>query len=347
MGVPINTTRQALLERGWYVVADVQTAFLGLSGKAHDLLIIIKHFQGTNADARPDQARLASITGQSVKTVARTLAELARKGAITVSRTGRANRYTATYVLGTASEIRVLMGGELEIPAELVPSDRTTVVRSDRSDSGSSPSYKEPLQNQIKILPPTGGGDAEAPQSKTEQEDVMGFKGPRPQHAVQDEFDPATSLGLWETQESAETATDGLETLFPDEEVTQPAVSPRKRARTQAQADSAGSLAIEFDQLVRQQPWAGPSPVNRAALARNLSQWKRDGLSADQIRSMMQRYVAPDYRRAKGKTPWIDFLGQRHKLIAAGAKSQEARALEEHRNDADASYWLGSMAGGR
>jgi hypothetical protein len=181
---------------------------------------------------------------------------------------------------------------------------------------------------------------------ETGLEDDMGFKGTNPRHEARDEFDPAASLGLWDSQKSPDAASDDLDGLLPAQEVAQTLASPRRRARTQAQADAAGSLAFEFDKLVRQQPWAGPSPVNRAALARNLSQWKRDGVSADQIRAMMQRYVAPDHHRVKGKTPWLDFIGQRHRLLAASAKAVEAQAVEEHRHG-DASYWLGSMAGDR
>jgi hypothetical protein len=334
MSVPVNTSRQALLERGWYVVQDVETAFLGLSGKAHDLLIIIKHFQGENPDAFPTQERLAEILKCSVRTVQRTIRELADKGALSFRRTGRAHQHRVNYCLGTVAELRVLLGGELQIPAELILADTTHAVASDTTDPDATPYIKNHLPRTTTTPLPSGGGDAAAPQRETRLEDTM------------DEFDPTAALGLWESQESPETAADGLDGLFPAEEVTQPSTNPRKRARTQAQADAAGSLAVEFEQLVRQQPWAGPSPVNKAALARNLSQWKRDGLSADQIRAMMQRYVAPDYRRAKGKTPWIDFLGQRHKLLAASAKALEAQAVEDHRND-DASYWLGSMAGGR
>ncbi|MFI0265660.1 helix-turn-helix domain-containing protein [Streptomyces luteogriseus] len=340
MGVPVKTSRKALLARGWYVVADVQTAFLGLSGKAHDLLIIIKHFQGDNTAATPTQKHLAAITGWSLKTVERTVNELTTKGALTSRRTGRANRLAAVQILGTPDEIRILMGADVEIPSELVASDPTTDDGSDTSSRDGSSSYKEPLQNEDQEPLPTGGGDAAAPQAELSPEDEMSINGRQPH----DNLDPATSLGLWESQESPETASDSFEGLFPAEEVAQPA-ERRQRGRSQAQMDSAGALAIEFEQLVRQQPWAGPAPVNRGALARNLSQWRRDGLTADTIRAMMQRYAAADFSRKPGKAPWTDFIAQRHRLLTASAKAQEARAMEEHRSD-DA-YWLGSMAGGQ
>lgn len=340
MGVPVKTSRKALLARGWYVVADVQTAFLGLSGKAHDLLIIIKHFQGDNTAATPTQERLAAITGWSQKTVERTIKELSTKGALTSQRTGRANRLAAIQILGTPDEIRILMGADVEIPTELVASDPTADDGSETSTDDGSSSYKEPLQNEDQEPLPTGGGDAATPQADNSSEDNMGINHRQPH----DDLDPATNLGLWESQESPETAAGSLEGLFPAEEVAQPA-QRRQRPRSQAQMDSAGALAIEFEQLVRQQPWAGPAPVNRGALARNLSQWRRDGLTADTIRAMMQRYAAPDFSRRPNKAPWTDFIAQRHRLLTASAKAQEARAMEEHRSDD--TYWLGSMAGGQ
>ncbi|MFE9834050.1 hypothetical protein ACFYP4_02705 [Streptomyces sp. NPDC005551] len=347
MAAAITTSRQALLQRGWYVVTDVQTAYLGLSGKAHDLLIILKHKQGDNANAVPTHGELASILGWSVRTVARVLDELTAKKALAAKRTGRANSYRVNYVHGSVDELRVLLGGELEIPQELVTSDRTTVGRSDVTDSGVSLPYKEPLQNQPKNNTlPSGGDAAAASQPETPLEDEMALNGSRPHGFIADEMDPAANLGLWDSQEATEGAQEGLDGLFPAQDVSGATEARQKPARTQKQLDAPMALASEFDAMVRQQPWAGPSPVNRAALAKNLSTWKRDGLTADQIRAMMTKFTSPDYPRKSQKAPWIDFLAQRHKLLAFAERAQTASALEEHRHDG-ADYWLGSMASGR
>lgn len=329
-------SRKALLERGWYVIQDVETAFLGLSGRAHDVLIVIKHLQGGNSAAAPSQQLIAKTMRRSLKTIQRALDELCSKGAITSRRTGRANRYSVVYCLGTVAEIRVLMGGEVQIPDELLLSDTTHADVSDATDPDVAPSFKEltPKNNNNPL--PSGGGDAAAPHSDSRLEDTM--RNPRP--AV-DDLDPADALGLWTAQETPDAAADGLEGLFPAEEVTPAPTARQKPARSQAQRDTAGSLAFEFEQMVRTQPWAGPAPVNKAALAKNLAAWKRDGLSADLIRQMMRTFVTETAMHKPHKAPWIQFISRRHDLLTLAERRTKAEALETTRDDPD--YFLGDV----
>lgn len=330
------TSRKALLERGWYVIQDVETAFLGLSGRAHDVLIVIKHLQGGKSAAVPSQQDIAKTMRRSVKTIQRALDELCSKGAIVSRRTGRANRYSVIYCLGTIAEIRVLMGGEVEIPDELLLSDTTHAVASDETDPDLAPSYKEPTPKNNNNPLPSGGGDAAAPHLESRLEDTM--RNPRP--AV-DELDPADALGLWGAQETPDAAADGLDALFPAHEVTPAPTARQKPARSQAQRDTAGSLAFEFEQMVRTQPWAGPAPVNKAALAKNIAVWKRDGLTADLIRQMMLTFVAETAMHRPNKAPWIQFIARRHDLVTLAERRTKAEALETTRDNPD--YFLGDV----
>ncbi|MFD4858446.1 helix-turn-helix domain-containing protein [Streptomyces atratus] len=339
MSSATKTSRQTLLNRGWYVVTDVGTAFLGLSGRAHDLLIIIKHMQGSDPDAFPTQEHLASTLKKSVRTVQRTLTELANKGAIAQRRTGRANRYAVNYCHTTITETKILLGGELEIPQELVISDTTPAVVSDTTDSCAPLPYKEPTtKSNYKDPLPTGEGAAEAPLLDTPLEDEMTWNHSAPEP---DELDPASALGLWEPQETADGTTDSLDGLFPAQEVTSAPTGPQRPARSQRQLDAPYALAEEFAQMLRQQSWAGPSPVNRAAMARNLSQWKRDGLSADQIRAMMRTFITEETLHQPGKAPWISFLNARHKLLVIVVRRTQALALENTRNNPEEYFHRG------
>ncbi|MFJ1700382.1 helix-turn-helix domain-containing protein [Streptomyces sp. NPDC088252] len=334
-----RTSRQALLNRGWYVVTDVETAFLGLSGLAHDLLIVIKHIQGSNQDAFPTQERLASILKKSVRTIQRTLTELASKGALTQRRTGRANRYTVNYCHAGVPEIKILLGGELEIPQELVITDTTPAVISETTDPCVPLPYKEsPTKSNYKDPLPTGEGAADASHENVPQEDEMSWN-----HSAQepDELDPAITLGLWSSQETTDGGCNDLDGLFPAQEVTPALKGPQKSTRSQRQLDAPYALAGEFAQILRQQPWAGPSPVNKAALARNFSQWKRDGLSADQIRSMMRAYITDQTLHQSGKAPWISFLNARHKLLVIADRRRRADALENTRDNPEEYFHRG------
>lgn len=336
--------RQSLLRRGWYVASEVELAFMGLSGRAHDLLIILKHLQGSNPDAFPTRERLAEILGVSVRTVQNSLNELRRKGGITSRRTGRCSRHTAAYGQLSVAELQTLFSGEVQVPDELLAECDVQDPCTSEVQDPCTPIEEEPLtKNQIKTttsLREVGG--AATPEAETPQEDEMGRKGARAGWLVADELDPVASLGLWDAQEIPDSPADGLEDnwlpLRP-----KPTTGGRQTAtRTQAQLDTPMALAIEFERAVRAADWdAGPSPVNRAALARNLSAWKRDGVSADQVRRMITRYVTDSGVRSTGRTPWIDFVGKRHKLLAVEKRASENTTVEEHRH-ADADYWIGS-----
>lgn len=335
-----KTSRQALLERGWYVVADVETAFLGLSGKAHDLLIILKHFQGKSPEEHPSQERLATILRCSVRTIQRTLKELESKGALSFRRTGRANRHRVTFVLGTVTELRILLGGEIKIPGDLATADTTPDVTSDTTDSDATPYIRE-IPREVTTSPSLReGGDAAAPQPETGLEDDMTWN----RHEKPDELDPGTALDLWPSQETPEDTSGGLEGLFPAEEVAPAPGARQQPARSQRQLDAPYALASELAALLQGKPWAGPNPVNRSALSRNFSQWKRDGLTADQIRQMMRAYLADESLHTPGYAPWKSFVNLRHRLLAVAERRQRAEAMETTRHDpaAAAEYFLGA-----
>jgi hypothetical protein len=163
-----------------------------------------------------------------------------------------------------------------------------------------------------------------------------------------DEFDPAAAFDLQPSQDATDGLSDEPPALFPAPTPTKAAARRQRPARTQAQLDSPMALALELAQQIRTADWdGGPAPVNAAALARNLSAWRRDGTTADQIRWMITRYVHdPSMRTTNGKAPWIDFISKRHKLLAQSVRATQAQATEDARH-ADDSYWLGSMAGER
>lgn len=330
-------SRQQLLQRGWYVCSEIELAFMGLSGRAHDLLIILKHLQGAGENSQPSRERLAELLNTSVRTVQSALNELRRKGAITSRRTGHFSRHTAVYGHATVEEIRTLMGAEVQIPAELLAEpDVQESCTSDVQDSRSAPLYKEPFKNNYY------GAAAPGPDQHGQTEDQM-----RNWIPLTDELDPVAALGLNRSQEEPDGSPDEPSGLFPAQEVTPPPTARQRPVRSQAQLDTPLALAIELDTQLREADWdPGPGPVNRTALARNISAWKRDGTTADQIRDMITRYVHDATMRDPGKVPWIDFINKRHKLLASAAHAAEAHTVEQHR-DADASYWLGTMAGGR
>lgn len=335
-----SSSRHALLARGWYVVSEVELAFMGLSGRAHDLLIILKHMQGGDQDACPTRERLAEILAVSVRTVQNLLNELKRKGAITARRTGRNSRYDVKYIHTSTAELRLLLGAEVQIPGDLQAADVQDPCTSEVQDPGGPLLYKEPpLKNQNYPSLREGGAATE--------EAGMGMRAARSRSTVVDEFDPMTASGLWESQELPEDAPDSSADPRGPQAAASLRTAPRRAARTQAQLDTPMALAIELDRQIRAAGWnAGPAPVNRSGLARNLSTWKRDGVSADQIRDMINRYVSDTSMHGTGKPPWIDFINKRHKLLAVAARAVEAQATENAR-DADDSYWLGSMAGER
>lgn len=334
--------RQILIERGWYVVSEIELAFMRLSGRAHDLLIILKHMQGSNAEAFPGREKLANLMDLSVRSVQNILNELVRKGAVRVRRTGRASRYSATYATATPSELRALMGGGVEIPDELCTSDVQNPCASEVKDSCTSDLYKEPpTKNHLNNSSLREEGDAAASPTTRPREDQMKTHG-----ASFDELDPVAALGRWDSQEAPDSLPDGPEGLFPAREITQPSRSRQTGTRSQARTDSPDGLARWFDAQLRQTDWAGPVPVNLAALRQNLSRWKTGGLTADQIRDMMRRYLEDQSVRKPGVTPWKDFVYKRSKLLNFAQRSAANAAVEENR-DASAEHWLGSMAGGQ
>lgn len=341
MTVPAISSRKTLLSRGWWVATEIELAFMGLSGRAHDLLIILKHLQGDNPDADPSRERLAEMLGTSVRTVQNALNELRRKGAINSLRTGRSSRHTATYVHATQDELRMLLGAEVQIPADLLETPRSAgSCTSEVQDPGSSPLYKElPKNNNYNPSLREGSGAA--------QEATMSRRGTTPQHVIVDEFDPVAALGSQSSQELADGLPDAPDGLFPAPEAQSPSSGRQRPARTQVQLDAPMVLAMQLEKAIQQANWdGGPAPVNRAALARNLSAWKHGGTTADQIRAMITQYVGDTHLRSPHKTPWIDFVNKRHMLLNAVARITVNLSVEEHR-DADESYWLGSMAGGQ
>lgn len=100
--------------------------------------------------------------------------------------------------------------------------------------------------------------------------------------------------------------------------------------------DSAMGLAIYFDDKVTA-VWLKGS---KGLLARNLSGWLRDGLTADRIRRMIDWYAADaDDAEVKPKQPWSDFVGRRAFIFAA--TETEAKRAEGEAHVGDPEYWIG------
>lgn len=116
---------------------------------------------------------------------------------------------------------------------------------------------------------------------------------------------------------------------------TEPA--PRTRnGRRRPGPDTSMGLALEFQSALRKIPdsaW-GPSPVNLKALAKNFSDWQRDGVTIPQIRAAINDFVADPGLRNPRKVAWIDFLAHRNLLLDRARVEVEAEAAEN-----DPNYW--------
>lgn len=79
-------------------------------------------------------------------------------------------------------------------------------------------------------------------------------------------------------------------------------------------------------------------PANRAALAKNFSTWLRRGTTAEQIREMVDHFVA-NYRTYKqqGKEPWHRFLAI-HERVHEDMQQHETRETRESKRH-DKDYW--------
>lgn len=129
------------------------------------------------------------------------------------------------------------------------------------------------------------------------------------------DLDPAIVLGLGQQQEKE---------------------PPSRKARS-ISPDSAMGLALEFKKAIPSSTspgttWA-PSPTNTAALAKNFSNWLREGVTASEIRLMISFYASvPAYRNTKA-VAWKDFLHGRALLLDL------ARTQLQAAQPRDSEYW--------
>lgn len=335
MPAPIDSTKDDLLNRGYYIPVAQEVVFLlDLSPIALKTLIVIQYLQDRKDFTDRPQEHIARLVKVSVATIERAVRELKSKGLLAVSRASRnaPARYNAAFTTGLSRADVQQQMRELREEGNAVRTLKSEGSNDSRTLKSEGSSYIEETSS-TKNLSPDAAASGDEPEAVVIQ---MPRKHPQP-----DEFDPTACLDLWEPQEAQEGPSGDLDVLFTAEEVDQPLRS-RQKAPSQAQLDSPDGLARWFDSELRKTDWAGPNPVNLAALRKNLSTWKRDGVSPDTIRDMMRRYIADRGMRRPGSAPWSDFVHKRHKLLAALERSNAARAMEEHRYDG-AEYWLGGM----
>jgi hypothetical protein len=120
---------------------------------------------------------------------------------------------------------------------------------------------------------------------------------------------------------------DPTKTLFPEDHQ-----QPARSGSREPGPDTGMGLALHFSrELTKTGSWKFPDLANRQALARSFNAWKKSGVTADEIRTMINIYCSrPDFRDPK-KTPWVDFLAQRA-LLGAERNAESLRALHRPEN---------------
>ncbi|MFI6495911.1 helix-turn-helix domain-containing protein [Nonomuraea typhae] len=99
--------------------------------------------------------------------------------------------------------------------------------------------------------------------------------------------------------------------VFADEPET-PAQPESRRDRRAPGPDTGMGLARYFaDAVSRSGSWRAPDLVNQTKLASSLNRWRRQGITADQIRAMVDLYAEVDGLRNPRAVPWVDFLNKR------------------------------------
>jgi len=110
--------------------------------------------------------------------------------------------------------------------------------------------------------------------------------------------------------------------LFADEE---PPAEPEARSGRRGPGPDTGmGLAIYFCDAVRRTgAWRGLDIANQTQLASAFNRWKRNGLSPDYIREMIDLYVDDEGLRNNRAVPWTDFLAKRAVLDAKLSRYHE------------------------
>lgn len=118
---------------------------------------------------------------------------------------------------------------------------------------------------------------------------------------------------------------DPAKALFPEDH-QQPATRSGSR---EPGPDTGMGLATSFSrELSKTGTWKFPDLANRMALAKTFNGWMKSGITADEIRSMINIYCTrPDFRNPK-KLPWVDFLAQR---VLLGAEINAEALRDRHR----------------
>jgi len=101
----------------------------------------------------------------------------------------------------------------------------------------------------------------------------------------------------------------------------------------------AENLARYFEMLASPQTADEPAGrFNRKALAKNLSAWRKQGTSDEQIRTMFETYWAPSFQRNLTVEAWKDFINQRAKIHGQTGKAIKAEEWEANRHNE--AYWV-------
>lgn len=141
-----------------------------------------------------------------------------------------------------------------------------------------------------------------------EKEENLAARVPlRSDEAIEDGFDPAKTCGLFDTLAAPA-----------------PAKTPGARA-----------LAIELRSAwMRERPAALAGDINVAAVSGQMASWMRTGVSAAELRSMINLFVEVKGFQAEGIEPWRCFLARRHTLLQKVRTTAEAQRAEN-----DPEYW--------
>lgn len=73
--------------------------------------------------------------------------------------------------------------------------------------------------------------------------------------------------------------------------------------------------------------------ANRRKLAASFNRWKSQGATTEQIRGMIEVYAGDSRMRHPAKTPWVDFVGKHHLILAVVERREKAKEMETHRDD--------------
>lgn len=119
-------------------------------------------------------------------------------------------------------------------------------------------------------------------------------------------------------------------------------LSQKPEPRREPGPDTLAGLIRYWNSKMELVEWgSGLAGTDVKKLTQAFSRYRKNGVTPEQLRAMIDRYAMDPGMRTAGKLPWVDFLSKRELLFQRVNKTQKARQAEEHRYDAD--YW--SMTG--